>query len=99
MRSAAITAISAASLTVSVVVLAGGSSSGRYTGTPMSSLGRMLASRCWFAESWPTVGFAFFGVPMTGSQPYPSKYTSGNDAPCLGRTSRTFSRTSPPSKP
>jgi hypothetical protein len=39
----------------------------------MSSDGRTFGSWRWVAGSEPTVGFAFVGVPMTGSQPYLGK--------------------------
>ena len=65
----------------------------------MSSDGSTLGSCRWVAGSLPTVGLALVGVPITGSQPYLGKYTSGKLAPFLGRTSSLLSVTSPPSKP
>ena len=39
----------------------------------MSSEGCTFGSCRWVAGSEPTVGLAFVGVPMTGSQPYLGK--------------------------
>ena len=102
------TAMSTAWRICSGSVLGGGTSTGTNRPIWMSSDGSTFGSCRWVAGSEPTVGLALVGVPMTGSQPYLGKKTSGKLAPFLGRTSSLFGAslscafapaTSPPSKP